>query len=68
MADTRHKKPKRQRAEHDEVPDALDYDSLLLLERFESLLEEMEELGVSSREEIEEKIAALHQALDAEDA
>lgn len=67
MADTRRKKTKR-RPEPEEAPDAPDYDTLLLLERFESLLEEMEELGVSSREEIEAKIAALHQALDAEDA
>jgi len=66
MADTRRKKTKR-RPEHDEAPDGPDYDTLLLLERFESLLEAMEELGVSSREEIAEKIAALHQAQDAAD-
>jgi hypothetical protein len=64
MADTQRKKARR-RAEREEVPDAPDYDALLLLERLESLLEEMEELGVSSRAEIEARIAALNQALDA---
>jgi hypothetical protein len=67
MANTHRKKAQR-RAEEPETPDAPDYDTLLLLERLESLLEEMDELEVSSREEIEARIAALHQALDAEDA
>lgn len=67
MANTQRKKAKR-REEEPETPDAPDYDTLLLLERLESLLEEMDELEVSSREEIEARIAALHQALDAEDA
>ncbi len=66
MANTPRKKAKR-RAGEPEAPDAPDYDTLLLLEQLESLLEEMEELGVSSREEIEARIAALHQKLDAEE-
>jgi len=45
--------------------EAPDYDTLLLLERLESLLEEMEELGVSTRAEIEARIAALNEELDA---
>jgi hypothetical protein len=50
----------------EQVPaDAADYDTLLLLERLESLLEEMEELGVSTRAEIEARIEALNEALDA---
>jgi len=65
MPDTRHKKAKSRRAGQEEAPGAPDYDALLLLERLESLLEEMEELGVSSREEVEARIAALHQELDA---
>jgi hypothetical protein len=65
MADIHRKKARRRRVEHEAAPDAPDYDALLLLERLESLLEEMEELAVSSREEIEARIAALHQALDA---
>jgi hypothetical protein len=67
MPDIHRKKTTRQRDEAAETPDAPDYDDLLLLERLESLLEEMEELGVVSREEVEARIAALHQALDAED-
>ncbi len=67
MPDIHHKKPKRRRDEASERPDAPDYDDLLLLERLESLLEEMEELGVSSLAEIEARIAALHHALDAEE-
>jgi hypothetical protein len=67
MADIHRKQAKRQRAEREEAP-AADYDALLLLERLESLLEEMEELEVSSREEIEARIEALHQELDAQDA
>lgn len=58
---------KRQRDEEEERPADADYNTLLLLERLESLLEEMEELGVSTREEIEARIAALHEKLDAEE-
>ena len=68
MPDIHRKKIKRRRGAEEETPNAPDYDALLLLERLESLLEEMEELGVSNREEIEARIAALHQALDAQDA
>ena len=68
MTDIHRKKVRRQRVDQEEAPDAPDYDALLLLERLESLLEEMEEVEVSSRDEIEARIAALHQALDAEDA
>ncbi len=61
------RKQAKRRDEDEETPDAPDYDALLLLERLESLLEEMEELEVSSREEIEARIAALHQRLDEEE-
>ncbi len=61
------RKQAKRRNEEEETSDAPDYDALLLLERLESLLEEMEELEVSSREEIEARIAALHQRLDEEE-
>ncbi|HEY7123715.1 MAG TPA: hypothetical protein VH540_07150 [Ktedonobacterales bacterium] len=67
MAKTNQNKPKRQRDEEDNLPTDAGYDTLLLLERMESLLEEMEELGVSTRQEIEARIAALHKQLDAEE-
>lgn len=67
MARKNPNKPKRQLDEEDESPADADYDVLLLLERLESLLEEMEELGVSTRQEIEARIAALHEQLDAEE-
>jgi hypothetical protein len=68
MAKMNPNKPKRQREEAEAArPADADYDVLLLLERLESLLEEMEELGVSTRQEIEARIAALHQQLDAEE-
>jgi hypothetical protein len=67
MAKSNPNTSKRQRDEEEERPDDADYDTLLLLERLESLLEEMEELGVSTREEIEARIAALHEKLDAEE-
>lgn len=58
--------PKKAPGDAKKTPADPDYDALLLLERLESLLEEMEELGVSSRAEIEERIEALNQQLDAE--
>lgn len=64
MADKSRKPGKRQRSGAEDTPAEPDYDTLLLLERLESLLEEMEELGVSSRVEIEARIEALNQQLD----
>jgi hypothetical protein len=68
MKDVHRKKPKRRRDAEEDTSDASDYKALLLLEQLESLLEEMEELGVSSRAEIEARIDALHQQLDAEES
>ncbi|HKV86099.1 MAG TPA: hypothetical protein VJN88_16215 [Ktedonobacterales bacterium] len=55
----------------DEVDDASDefdpqeYDTLMQLERLESLEEEMVEVGVTTLEELRERIARLHHQLDA---
>jgi hypothetical protein len=46
--------------------DAEIYDDFELLERLESLREEMEELGVSSLAEITQRITTLHHQLDKE--
>ncbi len=46
---------------------AADYDALLLLERLESLEEDMEELGITSRDQLRQRIAELHRRLDEED-
>lgn len=45
--------------------DPHEYDSLMQLERLESLEEEMIEVGVTTIEELRERIARLHQELDA---
>jgi len=50
--------------EDGEVVDAQEYDTMLRLERLETLEEEMRELGVSSVEEVRRKIAELHRELD----
>lgn len=44
--------------------DPEEYDALLRLERLESVEEEMMELGVTSLEEVRERIAELHRELD----
>lgn len=44
-----------------------EYDLMLLVERYESLAEDMEELGVATRDEVRAKIAELHRRLDAQE-
>lgn len=44
--------------------DFSDYDELELLERLESLREDMEELGVTTLDEVNQRIDELHRALD----
>lgn len=44
-----------------------EYDTLMELERLESLEEEMQEMGVTTLEELREKIAELHRRLDEEE-
>lgn len=50
----------------DDEFDPAEYDTLLQLERLESLEEEMAELGVASLEDIHRRIADLNAQLDAE--
>ena len=47
-----------------EAFDPAEYDTMLRLERLESLEEEMEDLGVTSLDEVRRQIAELHRALD----
>ncbi|HEU5439075.1 MAG TPA: hypothetical protein VFU88_07275 [Ktedonobacterales bacterium] len=46
--------------------DAQEYDTMLRLERLESLEEEMQELGVTSLDDVRRQIAELHSELDEE--
>ena len=48
--------------------DPKEYDTMLELERLESLEEEMMELGVTSLDDIRQRIGELHRALDEEQA
>lgn len=57
---------REERDEEDRGHDLAEYDTMLVLERLESLEEEMVELGVSTLEEVRQRIAALHQRLDDE--
>jgi hypothetical protein len=51
----------------DSAFDPAEYDSLLQLERLESLEEDMVELGVTTLDEVRERIAALHREVDADE-
>jgi hypothetical protein len=44
--------------------DSAEYDLMLALERLESLEEDMVDLGVSTLDEVRQRIAALHRQLD----
>jgi hypothetical protein len=54
-------------AREDSAFDPAEYDSLLQLERLESLEEDMVELGVTTLDEVRERIAALHREVDADE-
>jgi hypothetical protein len=61
------KSNKKQKDIHEEDVEQVDleeYTEMELLERLESLLEDMEELGVKTIEEVRRRIAALHKQLD----
>jgi hypothetical protein len=47
--------------------DPAEYDSLLQLERLESLEEDMVELGVTTLDEVRQRIATLHREVDADE-
>ncbi|HLJ80544.1 MAG TPA: hypothetical protein VKT52_03585 [Ktedonobacterales bacterium] len=47
--------------------DPREYDMMLELERLESLEEDMTDLGVTTLEEVRQRIADLHKQLDAEE-
>jgi hypothetical protein len=51
----------------DEDFDPAEYDTMLRLERLESLEEEMIELGVQTLDDVRRRIAELHKELDQDD-
>jgi hypothetical protein len=51
---------------HDEEFDPAEYDTMVKLERLESLEEEMLELGVTTLDDVRRRIAELHRELDDE--
>ena len=63
------KKVSKDRSPNMEDADALseqDYDDMELLERLETLREDMEELGVSTLAELLQRIEEMHKRLDAQ--
>ncbi len=64
MSDPRDARPRR--SPQDTAKEREEYDLLVLLEALESLVEEMDELGVATRAEAEARIRELHSRLEAE--
>lgn len=64
MPDPRDATPRRSR--QSTAKEREEYDLLVLLEALESLVEEMDELGVATRAEAEARIRELHSRLEAE--
>ena len=56
-------KHQKQAIEHNEFDEHV-YEDMELLERLETLREDMEELGVSTLDEVIKRIADLHRQLD----
>jgi DNA anti-recombination protein RmuC len=50
--------------QHPEESQQKEYDLMLLLDRLETLREDMDELGIRTREELDARIAELHRQLD----
>ena len=48
-------------------PQKAEYDAMMLLERLETLEEEMQELGVSTLDDVRRRITELNEQLDLED-
>jgi len=44
-----------------------EYDTMLLLDRLEELREDMDDLGITSRDQLEARIRELHEQLDAKE-
>jgi hypothetical protein len=57
------KKKKPDEVKEEQLPEE-DYDELELLERLETLREDMEDLGVKTLEEVVQRINGLHHKLD----
>jgi len=58
------KQQEQQPLAYDNEPGEGEYDEMELLERLESLREDMEDLGITSLAQLIERIAALHRQLD----
>ena len=52
--------------ERPDEPESGEYDAMLLLERLETLEEDMEELGVRTLDDVRRRIAELNEQLDRE--
>lgn len=64
--DSRHAGPAGSDPDEDADFDPKEYGAMLVLERLESLEEDMVDLGVSTLDEVRVRIADLHRALDGE--
>ncbi|MDQ2885906.1 MAG: hypothetical protein M3Y39_07445 [Chloroflexota bacterium] len=56
--------PKKKKNLEEDAFDEAEYDDMELLERLESLREDMEDLGISTLAEVVQRINELHAALD----
>jgi hypothetical protein len=56
--------PKKKRDREEDNFDAEEYDDMELLERLESLREDMEDLGINTLAEVVQRINELHATLD----
>ena len=56
--------PKKKKDSEEDAFDEAEYDDMELLERLESLREDMEDLGVNTLAEVVQRINELHAALD----
>ncbi len=59
------KAAKDQESMHDDASGLNEFETMELLERLETLREDMEDLGVTTLAEVIERIEALHKKLDA---
>lgn len=64
MSGKNHDKNSSSEVDENTFDENLEYDDLELLERLESLREDMEDLGVTTITEVIQRITELHQQLD----